>query len=309
MISPKISIVLPTYNGADFLAQAIDSILNQTMSDFELIIVDDASTDKTPDIIADYVRKDKRIHSIRNPYNQHIATSLNNGFKVAKGKYLTWTSDDNLYRPRALAVLSDYLDEHPEVDLVYSDWTKFNVVSGIEERMHFDTTPKDILENCIVGPCFMYRSQIAQKVGAYDSMYPLVQDYDYWLRFYLEASFATLPEDLYIYRLHPNCLTEQKKQQLWHDTNIVWDRYIPVYIDRFPELLPQFGGRYHQLMYKQCPSQKTLELIKQDIGIRATYHFLKEQYKMLPDTIFLKHMGTLGIRYRMKALQLKLRSK
>ena len=309
MTSPRISIVLPTYNGSDFLSQALDSILNQTYADFELIIVDDASTDETPRIIADYAKRDKRIRVIRNPENQHIAASLNIGFKTAKGQYLTWTSDDNLYRPTALAVMVDYLDNHPETGLVYTDWTRYNVIDRAEQTMHLDMAPADILNGCIVGPCFMYRKDIAQTVGPYDSTYPLVQDYDYWLRFYLKTSFASIPQDLYIYRLHPKCLTERKRQQLWRETDLILQKYIPLYVERFPELYEQFGSRCRQIAYLRHPSTTALSDIQQDIGRRATYRFLKKAYRVRANPLLLKHMAGLGMKYRVKAWLLYLKGK
>lgn len=306
---PKISVVLPTYNGADFLSHSIDSILNQTMPDFELIVVDDASTDETSVIISNYVKKDKRVRYIRNPVNKHIASSLNNGFKIAQGKYWTWTSDDNLYRSNAFELMAGYLDENPQTHLVYSDWTKLHVVKGTKEYMHFDATPKDILENCIVGPCFMYRAEAAQKVGEYDSNFPLVQDYDYWLRFYQKYSFALLPIDLYIYRLHPKCLTEQKGKQLWSETNRVLDKYIPLYVQRFPELTEQLNPCYQKIIYQHNPNRKSLSLIQQNIGSRATYRFLKELYKRTFNPLFLNHMSILSFRYYIKSFLLKSKKK
>ena len=95
--SPKISVVLPVYNGERYLRESLDSILAQTMGDFELIVVDDCSTDATSVILAEYAVRDSRIRIIRNAENQKLPRSLNIGFAEARGEYLTWTSDDNVY--------------------------------------------------------------------------------------------------------------------------------------------------------------------------------------------------------------------
>ena len=96
MISdPLISIVLPSYNGARYVCESIDSCLRQSYHNWELIIVDDASTDDTPSIIAEYVARDHRIRSIRNAVNRRLPGSLNIGFADASVQFLTWTSDDN----------------------------------------------------------------------------------------------------------------------------------------------------------------------------------------------------------------------
>lgn len=83
-----VSIVLPVYNGARFLCQSVDSILSQTYTNFELIIVDDCSTDETPGIIEEYARKDRRVRTIRHSQNQYLPQALNTGFDAAKGVFL-----------------------------------------------------------------------------------------------------------------------------------------------------------------------------------------------------------------------------
>lgn len=98
---PKISIILPTYNGQQYIGEAIESIIEQTFQDWELIIVDDCSSDNTLDIIRKYEKQDLRIKVIHNDVNKKLPASLNIGFKYAKGMYLTWTSDDNMYLPGA----------------------------------------------------------------------------------------------------------------------------------------------------------------------------------------------------------------
>ena len=91
---PKVSIVLPTYNGSKFLSRSIESVQEQAETDWELIIVNDCSTDNTLDIAQKYAQQDKRISVITNEQNKKLPASLNVGFSRAKGKYLTWTSDD-----------------------------------------------------------------------------------------------------------------------------------------------------------------------------------------------------------------------
>ncbi|HXL56803.1 MAG TPA: glycosyltransferase family 2 protein, partial [Chitinophagaceae bacterium] len=105
MLQPAISIVLPTYNGSKYIRTSIESCLNQTFTDFELIIVNDCSTDNTASIIEEYAAKDSRIIIIHNAFNKKLPLSLNTGFDIAKGKYHTWTSDDNYFAPNALEIL------------------------------------------------------------------------------------------------------------------------------------------------------------------------------------------------------------
>src|SRR3989338_10314783 len=109
IINPKVSIVLPTYNGARYLRQSIDSCLSQTYKNIELIIVDDCSTDETPDIVHSY--NDPRIRYVRNKTNQRLPRSLNIGFALTTAEYLTWTSDDNEFLPQAIETMLKVLLE------------------------------------------------------------------------------------------------------------------------------------------------------------------------------------------------------
>src|SRR3990170_3452478 len=106
-ISPKVSIVLPTYNGEKYIRQSIDSCLNQTHENIELIIVDDCSIDNTPEIIKSY--KDSRVKSLRHDQNKFLPHALNTGFSNATGEYLTWTSDDNYYAKEAIEKMVSFL--------------------------------------------------------------------------------------------------------------------------------------------------------------------------------------------------------
>lgn len=204
---PLVSIVLPTYNGERYLAESIDSCLKQTYHNWELIIVDDRSTDSTPAIIARYVARDSRIRSIRQRVNSKLPAALNAGFRDSRGSLLTWTSDDNTYDAEALQVFVGVLTACPEVDFVYSD------VKDIDEQGRFLRIWKmDVPEvlrkrNCI-GACFMYRRRVYDSIGDYRPDMFLIEDYEYWLRaakcFQMRYLADVAP---YNYRQHSASLT------------------------------------------------------------------------------------------------------
>ena len=116
-----VSIVLPVYNGEEFLRESLDSIIDQTYKNWELLILDDCSTDNTPVIAKEYATKDDRIKYIRNEKNLKLPGNLNKGFSLAKGEYLTWTSDDNKYRPIAIEKMLGELNRNSS-DLVYASY-------------------------------------------------------------------------------------------------------------------------------------------------------------------------------------------
>ena len=114
-----ISVIMPVYNGEKYLKQSIESVIQQTYKDWELIIVNDCSTDKSRDIMQSYADADRRIRIVDYGRNLKLPRSLNAGFREARGEYLTWTSDDNLYKPNALEELFGYLDYNSEIGFVY----------------------------------------------------------------------------------------------------------------------------------------------------------------------------------------------
>ena len=207
-----ISIVLPVYNGEAYLEESIKSILRQTYSCFELIIVNDCSTDMTETIIRRYMEEDDRIILISNCENQRLPKSLNIGFAVSKGQYLTWTSDDNLYYPEALEKMVNYLKCHKEDGLVYADMNLIDEtgrIIGCRKSREGDYYKY----NCI-GACFLYKKECKDVVGEYNSERFLVEDYDYWLRIAKSFKIGHLPEFLYKYRFHNNSLTFSRMKQI-----------------------------------------------------------------------------------------------
>ena len=223
-MSKKISIVLPTYNGEKIIKKSIDSILNQTYGDFELIIVNDCSTDNTLNIIKEYENKDNRIKIINNVINKKLPLSLNVGFENATGEYLTWTSDDNMYHKNALEVLVNFLDNNENIDLVYANYNLIDIDGRvIEEKIKHK--PDEIKFYNPIGACFMYRKEIAHKIGVYDKDLFLAEDYEYWIRIYLNGKIFHIDENLYDYAIHENSLNKKKKDKIEMQTYLAKDKH------------------------------------------------------------------------------------
>ncbi|MBF0511924.1 MAG: glycosyltransferase, partial [Candidatus Omnitrophica bacterium] len=203
---PKISIVLAVYNGSRYLRSAIDSCLNQTYRNMELIIVDDASTDTTADIIKSYA--DPRIRYIRNKRNLRLPGSLNVGFKAAQGDYLTWTSDDNQYLPGALEEMLCFLQEHPDVDFVYTDMDVLDLTNG--KRTFKPCTHGTFYFENSIGACYLYTRKVYETIGEFDPCFEWVEDYDYWLRVEKKFAMRRLARVLYLYGDHPQSMTRLK---------------------------------------------------------------------------------------------------
>ncbi len=203
---PAVTIVLPTYNRADLLPQALASCLAQTLDDLEVIVVDDGSTDRTADVVEAVCARDPRVRPLRRPH-EGLVRALNVGFREARGRYLTWTSDDNLYDRDALAVMVGALEAHPDVGLVYADQRIIDAegkvlheTSGVEPET-LDARARGI------GGCFLYRRAVYEAVGEYSEEDAFSEDYEYAMRIGRSFRLLRVPRVLYSYRLHPRSLT------------------------------------------------------------------------------------------------------
>jgi len=204
---PKVSIVMPTYNGSAHLRQAIDSCLNQTYPNIELIILDDGSTDSTWEIIQSC--QDARIRYGRHKKNKGLPRALNTGFSLAIGEYMTWTSDDNEYLPTAIGEMVAFLQANPHADFVYADYWAHYLDSGRRELRRLPDRLALHSRN-EVGPCFLYTRRVYQITGEYDPKCALVEDYDYWIRIMKQFQMIHYPHPLYVYGEHSLSLKGRK---------------------------------------------------------------------------------------------------
>jgi len=202
----KVSIVLPTYNGVQYLRGAMESCLNQTHSNIELIVVDDGSSGRIREIVSSY--PDERIVYVRHPRNMGLPHALNTGFACASGAYLTWTSDDNLYAPSAIQKMLSSIDERCE--FVYCDYYRFSRADLSDRRVVKLPDRPALHRRNDIGPCFLYSTAVKELVGGYDPDAALSEDYDYWVRVSRRFRMCHLAEPLYYYRGHVNSLSLSK---------------------------------------------------------------------------------------------------
>jgi glycosyltransferase involved in cell wall biosynthesis len=192
LMQPLVSIVIPTYNRADRLPKALQSCLRQTYRNLEVIVVDDGSTDETSQVVAAFRHEDPRIRYHRQQ-NQKLPAALNAGFRISRGEYLTWTSDDNLYHVNAIEVMVKGLEENRDVGLVYCGCILVDAAGHIIRREEL-RGPECLPEYNSVGACFMYRRRVYEEVGDYDPAWLYVEDYDYWLRVQKRFKLAQIPD-------------------------------------------------------------------------------------------------------------------
>lgn len=209
MTDSLVSIVLPVYNGESYLGQSINSCLAQTHTDLELIIVDDASTDSTHEILRS--QTDPRIKIIMNETNQGLPRSLNIGFQLASGNYLTWTSADNLFAENAIESLLTHIQADPDAGLVYGSFQLIDESGRVIGRKQCPP-PAYLAKENTVGAYFLYRREVLTAIGGYDPNLRLAEDYDYWLRINERFAVRIVDADGYFYRVHDSSLTGTSRE-------------------------------------------------------------------------------------------------
>jgi len=231
MTPPKVSVLMPVYNGERYVREALESILAQTFTDYEFIIVDDGSTDGTPFILAEYARQDPRIVLLTNGANRGLVATLNRGLEAARGQYIARMDADDVSLPERLARQVAYLDQHPEVGVLGTN------VAYIDSEGRFlnGGRPKDpqplsptllqwlLLWRCaIYHPTVMLRRSILAETGlAYDPAFRHAEDRDLWTRLAPYTLIASLPEVLVYYRVLPTSRSRASLKALR-----LWDRSI-----------------------------------------------------------------------------------
>jgi len=196
-----VSIVLPTYKRAHLLAGSIRSVLAQTYTNWELIVVDDNSPDDTPAVVAAFT--DPRIRYVRNDPNLKLPRALNRGFALARGEFLTWHSDDNYYVEQSIEKMVERL-QRGDGDLVYADYWLFveeDALGRPRDPEHTRLPAAVQLEKGNhIGACFLYTRRAFEAVGEYDPELFLVEDYDYFMRIARQFKLVHIAEPMYYFR-------------------------------------------------------------------------------------------------------------
>lgn len=216
---PKISVIMSVYNGEAFLHETIASILNQTFSDFEFIIINDGSTDNTSTILESFT--DSRIR-VFNQENIGLTKSLNIGLEKAKGEYIARQDTDDISDLQRLEYEVDFMKNHPDVGLVGTCGTVINEKGKFLQSWKLPENHYNINEMLLCGNSFihgsvLFRRECLTTVGHYREEFEYAQDYDLWLRIAEQYKVANIDKELYKYRLSANAISRKKmKEQLYY---------------------------------------------------------------------------------------------
>ncbi len=212
---PRISVVMPNYNGAKYLAEAIASVLAQTYGDFELLVLDDGSTDGSVAIARGFDDPRVKVHALE---HAGLAATLNRGIALAQGALIARMDSDDIARPNRFALQVAYLDAHPEVALVGGQVRLLFADGRVAEA---ETVPCNsaqlaptLLDSCcIYHPTVMVRTEVLRAVGGYRSSFSRAEDYDLWLRLVDVAPLANLPEVVLDFRRHGESVSHVHRSQ------------------------------------------------------------------------------------------------
>lgn len=209
---PRVSVILPCYNGEVYLREAVQSILDQTLADFELIVVDDGSTDSSPAILRNMAGGDARIRVVTQP-NGGIVAALNAAIEHARGQYIARMDADDVSFPERLAFQASYLDQHPDIVLVggyaVGDRNPTPASTRTTGGRHASTDLSVFPPRIAVSmhPLIMMRAAALRAMGGYRSDYRHAEDYDLFIRASAHGRIENPPVDVLFYRRHEGAIS------------------------------------------------------------------------------------------------------
>lgn len=218
--TPSVSVLMPVYNTEVYVAEAIESILNQTYPHFELIIIDDASTDGTAEILEQYKNQDDRIIVLRNQANIGITNSLNKALSISKGNFIARMDADDVSYKNRFELQVDYLNNHHDILILGGSILVINQTTGIEVLKNYPDTPGLLRWRMTLGyggvashPAVMIRKSVFDLTGPYADI-EFAQDHELWSRFldYTNLPITNLKHILIKYREHTNSVSQSKKK-------------------------------------------------------------------------------------------------
>ncbi|WP_226596280.1 glycosyltransferase family 2 protein [Marinobacter nauticus] len=222
--NPLVSVITPTFNRADYLPFAVESVLSQSVPDFELIVIDDGSTDGTAELTERYLA-DSRIRYLKQE-NQGQSVARNRGIAEARGQFICFLDSDNAWVSTKLKTSLKAFEEHPEADIVYGDFITIDGEGhehGVNRMARYSgrITPQLLRDNFVSMNTTMTRKRCFDEMGGFDSADRLAEDYGLWLRFSTRYQFLYVPAVLGYYRVMENQISSDKESRFRANEQLV----------------------------------------------------------------------------------------
>jgi len=308
-MSPAVTVLMPVYNAEPFLREAIESILNQTFTDFEFLIINDGSTDGSEEIIKGYT--DPRIKYYKNEQNLRLIATLNKGIGLARGKYIVRMDADDISLPARLEKQVAFMEENPEV-VVCGSWAE---VFGKEKTLirylaeHEEIMFRMLYQCHLVHPTIIMRTKEVQAFKPlFDPAFLHAEDYDFFVRLGYSFKLANIREVLLKYRFHTGSVSQAHREVQKHNSEIVrLNQFIHLGYPVTVQLVEDFESLNHHA-YKRIKSN-TAEIRKMLEGMltgNESAHVFEHRFleKKLSNLWFhyCYHISTPGVFYSSKAL-------
>lgn len=223
---PEVSVIIPVYNAEKYIKRTIDSVLNQTYNDFEIIVIDDGSTDNSKKILDEY--KDKVRYFYQN--NSGVSSARNNAIKLSSGKYIALLDQDDLWYPQKLEIQINYLKEHPDTALLYSDCNYIDENDNINFRLfeknksyQGNVFKELIIDNFIPIPTVLIKKEVLEKVGLFLENYTFAEEHELYIRIAKDHKIGYIDEPLAGYRVHDSNLSKQIDRSIKEDISVKED--------------------------------------------------------------------------------------
>ena len=316
----KISVIMSVYNGEEYLNEAIDSVLNQSFKDFELIVINDCSTDKTEEILRQYESSDPRVRVHTNEQNLRLPSSLNKAISLAEGEYIARMDADDICLPNRLEKQYAFMQSHQDVTLSSCRFMTLKngvIASGGCGGKTDNESIKALLlvTNPILHPGIIAKTDVIRELG-YDKNFTCTEDMELWSRFVMaNHKVEILPEYLMIYRLHDKQITETTRERQRGEVIAIQKRYYGDLLKVMSEELEEFyiNGIYFRNdtdINKFCSFFKWLKAtnrkcakIEKEALYYAMFEILAEyKRKGLSKAKILKGMLSFGIPFLAKEL-------
>ena len=216
MPSPSMSVIVPVRNSERYISESVNSVLSQAFADFELLVIDDGSSDATEAILAEFQKADPRLRVFKNP-GAGLVDALNHGIACASSELIARMDADDVCLPDRLQRQYDYLGGHPEIAAVGTQVRFIDEQGALtEEKIILPESPQTIAEMLLKGCCLRHptvvmRREALERLGGYRQELVYAEDYDLWLRMSEHYALANLPETLLLYRVHAAQISEQKE--------------------------------------------------------------------------------------------------
>ena len=244
--SPLVSVVLPTYNCARFLPESVGAVLSQTYTHYEVIVVDDGSTDNTKDVLNPFMQK---IRYIKLEQNKGLPVARNTGIQSARGKYVAFIDADDLWLPEKLQTDIEYFETHPEVSMVYSKHInideKGRVVNGsVKKQLPSGNVFTQLFseQNFVIASSVVVRKNVFETTGLFDEQLFNCQDWDLWLRIAFHFQVAGINKPLVKYRHNPHSLSKNRNNVL---------KYQKIVIDKIYNKFKDKENGINEKLYKK----------------------------------------------------------